>query len=200
MSDASLSSVPNAPQMPNAAPNDMPPMDEPMPDAPQDEMPMDNEPKEDNPSKEKKEIQKEIGSACQKFRDYQGEDKEELSKWIEGMLDSLNDDETEEAPEEEPEEMPEEMPQEEPMNEEQEFNPNYESNTEISRDINGNVVVLELNWNNKRNYWELTITNNKFDEMPNDFRCDNPDRGVALKLAKKYVRTHSFSDDEDMDY
>jgi len=52
---------------------------------------------------DKKDIQKNIGKACEDFRNYQGEDKEELKKWIEGMLDSLDSDgESEEPTEEDP--------------------------------------------------------------------------------------------------
>lgn len=47
---------------------------------------------EPNADRQKKEIQKNIGKACDDFRNYQGEDKEELSKWVEGMLDSILDD------------------------------------------------------------------------------------------------------------
>ena len=46
----------------------------------------------DNPNKEKKEIQKNIGKGCADFREYQGQDKEDLQKWIEGMLNSITDD------------------------------------------------------------------------------------------------------------
>lgn len=55
--------------------------------APMMDGPMDN----DGGSPEKKDIQKNIGKGCQQFRDYQGEDKADLKKWVEGMLDSLND-------------------------------------------------------------------------------------------------------------
>lgn len=44
-----------------------------------------------NPNKAKEDIQKNIGKGCSDFRNYQGEDKEELGKWIEGMLDSVDD-------------------------------------------------------------------------------------------------------------
>ena len=47
---------------------------------------------EPNVERQKKEIQKNIGKACDDFRNYQGQDKEELSKWVEGMLDSILDD------------------------------------------------------------------------------------------------------------
>lgn len=47
---------------------------------------------EPNADRQKKEIQKNIGKACDDFRNYQGQDKEELSKWVEGMLDSILDD------------------------------------------------------------------------------------------------------------
>lgn len=177
MSDASLSSAPAAPEMPNQ----MPPMEEPMPEMPQ----------ENDPSKEKKDIQKEIGSACQKFRDYQGEDKEELSKWIEGMLDSLNDSE---GDGEQPEEMPEEMPAEAPAEEQPLNEGEYESDTEIAFDLNGNTMVFDLEWNEKRNTWFLNLTNTHFEDVPNSFRCDNPDKKVATKLAKKYIQTHDFAD------
>ena len=40
----------------------------------------------------KKNIQKNIGKACSDFRGYQGKDKEDLGKWISGMLDSLDGD------------------------------------------------------------------------------------------------------------
>lgn len=56
-----------------------------------------------NGDSDKKDIQKNIGKACEDFRNYQGEDKEELKKWIEGMLDSLDSDgESEEPTEEDP--------------------------------------------------------------------------------------------------
>ncbi len=60
-----------------------------MPQDPNMEQPM-NDNGEQDASKEKKEIQKNIGKACADFRDYQGQDKEELGKWISGMLDSLD--------------------------------------------------------------------------------------------------------------
>ena len=47
---------------------------------------------EGNPDRQRKEIQKNIGKACADFRNYQGQDKEDLSKWVEGMLDSILDD------------------------------------------------------------------------------------------------------------
>lgn len=47
---------------------------------------------EPNADRQKKEIQKNIGKACDDFRNYQGQDKEELTKWVEGMLDSILDD------------------------------------------------------------------------------------------------------------
>lgn len=47
---------------------------------------------EGNPDRQRKEIQKNIGKACADFRSYQGQDKEDLSKWVEGMLDSILDD------------------------------------------------------------------------------------------------------------
>lgn len=75
------------------------------------EMPMVNS--NSNPDREKKEIQKNIGKGCADFRNYQGEDKEELQKWIEGMLDSVLDasdasigEESTEIPEEQPETVP----------------------------------------------------------------------------------------------
>ena len=40
----------------------------------------------------RKEIQKNIGKACADFRNYQGQDKADLQKWVEGMLDSILDD------------------------------------------------------------------------------------------------------------
>lgn len=43
-----------------------------------------------NPEKDRKEIQKNIGKACADYRSYQGQDKEDLGKWISGMLDSLD--------------------------------------------------------------------------------------------------------------
>ena len=49
----------------------------------------------ENTNKEKKDIQKNIGKGCADFRNYQGEDKEELGKWIEGMLDSVDDEDNE---------------------------------------------------------------------------------------------------------
>lgn len=42
------------------------------------------------PDKKRSEIQKNIGKACADFRTYQGQDKEDLGKWISGMLDSLD--------------------------------------------------------------------------------------------------------------
>jgi hypothetical protein len=45
-----------------------------------------------NIERDKKNIQKNIGKACADFRSYQGQDKDELGKWIEGMLDSLDGD------------------------------------------------------------------------------------------------------------
>lgn len=47
---------------------------------------------EQNPERARKEIQKNIGKACADFRSYQGQDKEDLTKWVEGMLDSILDD------------------------------------------------------------------------------------------------------------
>lgn len=44
-----------------------------------------------NPNKAKEDIQKNIGKGCADFRNYQGQDKEELGKWVEGMLDSIDD-------------------------------------------------------------------------------------------------------------
>lgn len=49
-----------------------------------------------NPNRERDQIQKNIGKACSDFRNYQGQDKEDLGKWIEGMLDSVYD-ETDDA-------------------------------------------------------------------------------------------------------
>lgn len=43
-----------------------------------------------NLSKEREQIQKNIGKACADYRSYLGQDKEELGKWISGMLDSLD--------------------------------------------------------------------------------------------------------------
>ena len=43
-----------------------------------------------NPNKDRENIQKSIGKACNDFRNYQGQDKEDLGKWISGMLDSLD--------------------------------------------------------------------------------------------------------------
>ena len=51
---------------------------------------MNQQPMDVNYEKEKKEIQKNIGKGCADFRNYQGNDKEELGKWISGMLDSLD--------------------------------------------------------------------------------------------------------------
>jgi len=48
-----------------------------------------------NPNKAKEDIQKNIGKGCSDFRNYQGQDKEELGKWIEGMLDSVDDEDSE---------------------------------------------------------------------------------------------------------
>ena len=45
-----------------------------------------------NIERDKKNIQKNIGKACADFRSYQGQDKEDLGKWISGMLDSLDGD------------------------------------------------------------------------------------------------------------
>lgn len=45
-----------------------------------------------NIERDKKNIQKNIGKACSDFRNYQGQDKADLGKWIEGMLDSLDGD------------------------------------------------------------------------------------------------------------
>lgn len=64
-------------------------------DAPMGDASMDN----GGGSPEKEEIQKNIGKGCQQFRDYQGEDKADLKKWVEGMLDSLDDSESSEGEE-----------------------------------------------------------------------------------------------------
>ena len=69
-------------------------------DASNENVPMDNEFNlgddmnidSDNSNNEKENIQKNIGKACEDYRNYQGEDKEELGKWISGMLDSLDGD------------------------------------------------------------------------------------------------------------
>ena len=65
-----------------------------------------------NIERDRKNIQKNIGKACADFRSYQGQDKEDLGKWIEGMLDSLDGDSDDEnidmndAPESEEDVMP----------------------------------------------------------------------------------------------
>ena len=48
-----------------------------------------------NPNKAKEDIQKNIGKGCADFRNYQGQDKEDLGKWIEGMLNSVSDEDSE---------------------------------------------------------------------------------------------------------
>ena len=45
-----------------------------------------------NIDRSRKETQKNIGKACADFRNYQGQDKADLQKWVEGMLDSILDD------------------------------------------------------------------------------------------------------------
>ena len=68
---------------------------------------------EGNPDRQRKEIQKNIGKACADFRSYQGQDKEDLSKWVEGMLDSILDDSDAGIGDESEPDM--EMPEDEPM-------------------------------------------------------------------------------------
>lgn len=95
MGDASMVS-PEQPtldgSMGNGTPDMMGAPDMGMPEAGGDEMmgaemPMDNNA---NPDKQRSDIQKNIGKACADFRQYQGQDKEDLGKWISGMLDSLD--------------------------------------------------------------------------------------------------------------
>ena len=72
-----------------------------------------NENPEDGGNREKEEIQKNIGKGCSDFRNYNGEDKDELRKWVEGMLNSVVDDSDAgiEGDSEMPEENPQPMPQ-----------------------------------------------------------------------------------------
>ena len=70
---------------PNMDINEQPPMDD-------QNMGMENINGEQNIDRTRKEIQKNIGKGCADFRNYQGQDKDDLSKWIEGMLDSILDD------------------------------------------------------------------------------------------------------------
>ena len=95
MGDASMTSQ-EQPSLDGSMGNNMPDMDNNMSDMDMsglndnemmnNEMPMDNS----NPDKKRSEIQKNIGKACADFREYQGQDKEDLGKWISGMLDSLD--------------------------------------------------------------------------------------------------------------
>lgn len=79
-----------------------------------------DEPSMGSDEKTKKDIQKNIGKACDDFRNYQGQDKEELGKWVSGMLDSLDGEDDENADptddpdsiEQEPVDMGQQMPME----------------------------------------------------------------------------------------
>ena len=78
-------------QDPNSMPQEQPMENEPMPEEPDNGMEQSNM-GGGNIERDKKNIQKNIGKACADFRSYQGQDKEDLGKWIEGMLDSLDGD------------------------------------------------------------------------------------------------------------
>jgi len=101
MGDASVVSpnVNSAPQMPQDDLDNTMNGNEQMPDMNNSDMDnnvdmnmdMGNE-DEGNVDRSRKEIQKNIGKACADFRNYQGQDKADLQKWVEGMLDSILDD------------------------------------------------------------------------------------------------------------
>jgi len=96
MGDASVVSpnMNSAPQMPQDNLDNTMNGNEQMPDMDNDvdmNMDMGNE-DGGNVDHSRKEIQKNIGKACADFRNYQGQDKADLQKWVEGMLDSILDD------------------------------------------------------------------------------------------------------------
>ena len=117
MGDANL--VPPQGQAPMPSPNETTanipqaqPGSEPIPTGEPYEEPMMGNEQQENPDSERKEIEKNIGKACTDFRGYQGQDKDDLAKWIEGMLDSITDDvDGAGIEDEQPEEQPEQEPQ-----------------------------------------------------------------------------------------
>ena len=101
MGDASVVSpnVNSAPQMPQDDLDNTMNGNEQMPDMNNSDMDNDVDMNMDmgnedggNIDRSRKEIQKNIGKACADFRNYQGQDKADLQKWVEGMLDSILDD------------------------------------------------------------------------------------------------------------
>ena len=101
MGDASVVSpnVNSAPQMPQDNLDNTMNGNEQMPDMNNSDMDNDVDMNMDmgnedggNIDRSRKEIQKNIGKACADFRNYQGQDKADLQKWVEGMLDSILDD------------------------------------------------------------------------------------------------------------